>query len=63
VTAMTKEITLNELNDECVELLPARETLTYSYLPSFFNWQNASVALNVNSPFATAQSAAYQFVW
>ena len=61
---MNKELTLNELNDECVELLPARETLTYSYhFPTHWVWAgNSAISLNVNSPFATAQSAAYQFV-
>ena len=66
---MTKELSLHELDDQCVELLPARETLTYhSYCyccPSYYTniWAtNSSLALNVASPYATAQSAAYQII-
>jgi hypothetical protein len=66
---MNKELTLNELDDQSVELLPARETLYYhSYCyccPSYYTniWaSNQSLAFNVDSPYAFAQSAAYQVV-
>jgi hypothetical protein len=69
VIKMGKELTLRELDDQRVELLPARETLNYhSYgycCPSYYAnvWaSNQSIALNLGSAYSTAQSAAFQTV-
>jgi hypothetical protein len=62
VTNMRKELTFIELDSEQVELLPARDTLT------FFgnqNWAsiyatNSSMALNAASVYSSASSQAVQ---
>ncbi len=66
---MNTELTLSELDDQRVELLPARETLNYyNYgccCPSYYAsvWaSNQSIALNVDSARSFAQSAAVQNV-
>ncbi len=61
---MTNELSLRELDDERVELLPARETL---YFHGHSNWanivaSNSSLALNAASVYAYAQSAAVQTI-
>ncbi|WP_459982035.1 hypothetical protein [Nocardioides sp. AN3] len=64
MTTMRKELTFSELDSEHVELLPARDTLT------FFgknNWatvlaSNSSTALNVASFHSIAASNALQSV-
>lgn len=63
VTTMRTEITFTELEAETVELLPARETLTFGNA----NWanvvaSNSSMALNAASFYSNAQSAAYQSI-
>lgn len=60
---MTKELALWELDDEQIELLPARETLSFHN-----NWaniwaSNTSVALNAASFHSHAYSAAYQSIY
>ena len=62
VNNMRKELTFTELDAETVELLPARETLTFHS-----NWanvyaNNSSMAINAASYWSNAQSAAYQAV-
>jgi hypothetical protein len=57
---MAEELALWELDNEQLELLPARETLTFHN-----NWaniwaSNTSVALNAASVYSNAYSAAYQ---
>jgi hypothetical protein len=59
---MMKELTIQELEGQQVELLPSRETL---FLDT--NWAsvyatNTSLALNAGSLFATANSAAVQTI-
>lgn len=59
---MSKELALWELDDEQIELLPARETLSFHA-----NWaqvvaSNTSVALNAASYFSHAHSTAYQAI-
>jgi hypothetical protein len=59
---MAKELALWELDDEQIELLPARETLSFHN-----NWanvwaNNTSVALNAASFYSHAYSAAYQSI-
>lgn len=60
---MRKELTTSELDDQRVELLPARETL------NFRGWRgvnifasNASLAFNAASYYSTAASAAVQTI-
>lgn len=60
---MRKELTFAELDSERVELLPARETLTFGNS----NWasiyaSNSSLALNAGSVHSTATSTAVQTV-
>ncbi|HKC28307.1 MAG TPA: hypothetical protein VKB75_09870 [Jatrophihabitans sp.] len=60
---MHKELSIIELDDERIELLPARETLFFNN-----NWanvwaSNSSVAFNVASFHSSAHSAALQSVW
>jgi hypothetical protein len=57
---MSKELALWELDDEQIELLPARETLSFHN-----NWanvwaSNTSVAFNAASLYSHAYSSAYQ---
>lgn len=59
---MRKELTLSELDSEHLELLPARETLTFNA-----NWaqvvaSNSSLALNAASIYSNAHSAAAQTI-
>jgi hypothetical protein len=59
---MKKELTIQELESEQVELLPSRETL---FLDT--NWasvyaSNTSLALNAGSLLASANSAAVQTI-
>jgi hypothetical protein len=63
VNTMRMELTITELEAETVELLPARETLTFGNA----NWanvvaSNSSMAFNAASYFSNAQSAAYQSI-
>jgi hypothetical protein len=63
VNTMRTEITITELEAETLELLPARETLTFGNA----NWahvaaSNSSMALNAASYFSNAQSAAVQTI-
>jgi hypothetical protein len=69
VITVKAELTLEELDEQRVELLPARETLSYhSYgycCPSYYTsvWaSNQSLAFNVGSPHAYASSAALQSI-
>jgi hypothetical protein len=64
VTTMRKELSFAELDSERVELLPARETLTYF---GNHNWaavyaSNSSLAFNAASIHSSANSAAVQTV-
>jgi hypothetical protein len=60
---MRTNLTLSELDLECGELLPARETLSYGNANwSAINATNSSMALNVASYHASANSAAYQSI-
>ena len=59
---MRTELSLQDLEAERVDLLPAKETLQFNV-----NWanvwaSNSSMALNAASLYASAQSAAYQSV-
>ncbi|GAC1602593.1 MAG: hypothetical protein NVS3B6_13340 [Pseudarthrobacter sp.] len=61
---MKKELTIQELESEQVELLPSRETL---FLNSTTNWasvvaSNSSLALNAASLLSSANSAAVQTI-
>jgi hypothetical protein len=60
---MRKELTISELDAEFIELVPARETLTFGNT----NWaavyaSNSSLALNAASLHATAVSTATQSI-
>ncbi len=60
---MREELTMAELEGQCAELLPMRETL---YMNA--NWagivaSNSSLALNAASVLSSAKSAAYQQVY
>jgi hypothetical protein len=60
-----KELTIQDLEGQSVELLPSRETLYFG--GDSFNWAgvhatNTSVALNAASLLSSAESAAYQSV-
>ena len=60
---MREEMTLSELDEQQVELLPSRETLSFHS-----NWanvvaSNSSLALNAASYYANALSAAHQNIW
>jgi hypothetical protein len=59
---MGTELTLQDLEAERVDLLPAKETLHFNV-----NWanvwaSNSSLAFNAASLYATAHSSAYQTV-
>ena len=61
---MKKELTIQELESQQVELLPSRETL---FLDSTTNWasvvaSNSSLALNAASLLSSANSAAVQTI-
>ncbi len=60
---MRKELTLNDLDIESVELLPSRETLFYNT----YNWAgiaatNSSLAVNAATLLSQANSAAVQTI-
>jgi hypothetical protein len=60
---MRKELTIDELDTEFIELLPARETLSHGN----FNWasvyaSNSSLALNAASFYSSAASTATQTI-
>jgi hypothetical protein len=59
---MQEELSMHELEDERIDLLPARETLHFHA-----NWasvvaSNSSLALNAASVYSSAHSAAYQSI-
>jgi hypothetical protein len=61
---MRKELTFSELDSESVELLPARDTLTFF---SRYNWAgiaatNSSTAINAATFHSVASSNALQLV-
>ena len=61
---MRKELTISELDAQFVELLPARETLSFGNN----NWaavyaSNSSLALNAASFYASANSMASQTIY
>ena len=58
-----KELTLQELEGEQVELLPSRETLSLDLNWADVTATNTSVALNAGSIFSTAHSTALQAVF
>lgn len=59
---MRKHLTLIELDNEHVELLPTRETLSFNTNWASIVASNSSLALNAASVYANAQSAAYQAI-
>jgi hypothetical protein len=60
---MMKELTLQELEGQQVELLPSRETLFLDLNWADVTATNTSVALNAGSYFAHANSTALQAVY
>lgn len=60
---MRKELTVSELDAEFIELLPARETLSYGGANWASVWaSNSSLALNAASWGSTANSMAVQTI-
>jgi hypothetical protein len=59
---MRKELTISELDDQCVELLPARETLHFHIGGTHVFAANQALAFNVASINSFASAAAVQFV-
>ena len=60
---MRKELTMSELDDQRVELLPARETLYYYGGTTVNVWaSNAALAFNVASQYTNTASAAVQSI-
>lgn len=59
---MMKELTLQELEGQQVELLPSRETLFLDLNWADITATNTSVAMNVGSYFSSANSLALQSV-
>jgi hypothetical protein len=59
---MMKELTIQELEGQAVELLPSRETLFLDESWAAVSATNTSVALNAASLFSHANSTAAQFV-
>jgi hypothetical protein len=62
---MMKELTIQELEGQSVELLPSRETLNFG--GDSYNWAavtatNTSLALNATALFSNAYSAAVQTI-
>jgi hypothetical protein len=60
---MMKELTLQELEGQQVELLPSRETLFLDLNWADVTATNTSVALNAGSIFSNAHSTALQAVY
>lgn len=60
---MMKELTLQELEGQQVELLPSRETLFLDLNWADVTATNTSVALNAGSLLSTAHSTALQAVF
>jgi hypothetical protein len=62
---MHKELSLYELEDERIDLLPARETLYFHGSWANVVASNSSLALNAASVYAHARSAANQsiYIW
>lgn len=61
MTHMTREISMQELDDQRVEMLPRRETLGYFKINKAFIYAtNQALALNVASKNASAYANAYQ---
>ena len=58
---MRKELTISELDDQRVELLPARETLI-NFGPVNVWASNSALAFNVNTILSAANAAAVQTV-
>ena len=59
---MKKELTIQELESEQVELLPSRETLLLDTNWASVYASNTSLALNAGSLLASANSAAVQTI-
>jgi hypothetical protein len=59
---MRKELTLSELDDEQVELLPARETLFVAFSHVNIHAFSAAAAFNVQSINALAAAASTQVI-
>jgi hypothetical protein len=60
---MPEELTISELDDQRVELLPARETLHFHGRGGVHIWaSNSALAFNVNSVYADAEAAAVQSI-
>ena len=60
---MRKHLTLTELDEQHVELLPARETLNWGNTNvANILASNSSLALNAASVYANAQSGAWQAI-
>ncbi|GAA1773565.1 hypothetical protein GCM10009712_21910 [Pseudarthrobacter sulfonivorans] len=59
---MKKELTIQELESEQVELLPSRETLLLDTNWASVYATNTSLALNAGSLLASANSAAVQTI-
>ena len=57
---MRKELTLTELDGQCADLLPERETLAFNNNWANIYASNSSLALNAASVFSSANSAAVQ---
>jgi hypothetical protein len=60
---MKKELTIQELDSEQVELLPSRETLWLDASWASVYATNTSLALNAGSLLASANSAAVQTIY
>ncbi|HEX5511871.1 MAG TPA: hypothetical protein VFX41_09155 [Actinomycetales bacterium] len=60
---MREELTMAELEGQCAELLPMRETLYFHANWAAVSATNTSVALNAASLWSSAKSAAYQQVF
>jgi hypothetical protein len=60
---MREELTLLELEEEQVELLPSRETLFFHNNWAYVVASNSSLALNAASYYANALSSAHQNIW
>lgn len=62
---MREELTISELDDQRVELLPARETLHFYYNKCCCAhiWaSNSALAFNVGSEYSNAEAAAVQTI-
>jgi hypothetical protein len=58
-----QEIPFSELDTEMVTMLPSKETLWYHMNWSSITASNSSLALNVDSLFSRAESAAVQNIF